>query len=86
MYLPQVASAVGYSVVVEVVQEKLDFVVVETFAVVVVEKVYDVVVVEERFDVVLERLVVDEAAATFVLVQHCSSAAAQRQVLNKFKV
>ena len=72
MYLPQVASAVGYSVVVEVVQEKLDFVVVERFA---------VVVVEERFDVFLERLVVDEAAATFVLVQHCSSAAAQRQVL-----
>ena len=72
MYLPQVASAVGYSVVVEVVQEKLDFVVVERFA---------VVVVEERFDVVLERLVVDEAAATFVLVQHCSSAAARRQVL-----
>ena len=38
-------------------------------------------VVEETFDAVLERLVVDEADATSVLVQHCSSAAAQRQVL-----
>ena len=47
-------------------------------------------VVEETFDAVLERLVVDEADATSVLVQHCSSAAAQRQVLkikssNKFR-
>ncbi len=75
-----------HSVVVEVVQDKLDFVVVETFdVVVVVEETFDVVVVE-TFDVVLERLVVDEVAATFVLIQHCNSAAAQRQVLNKFIV